>query len=665
MISTTLNYKGGFKAAFAKTFKQQLPGTIVLIFLAVFASVFSAASIIVSNVRDAINNKYDITNDSILLVNYFCVICIIFSFFLAMQMFKEIYSKRACDTFFALPIKRSEYFAAKYLYGAAVNITAMLVAAVIYIVILLSASTKLVTYTIDFWAFLKISIAFLFDMLCVYTLFVFCAVLAGKKTQYFFFAIIALLAPMYITTGAIDIINKIWGADVNSFVASIIHPVQNILMLWESNIEYALSVDKYLLIILIEAVETVALYIIGYGTFKNRKAESAEFSPSGKVIPLIFLALVIAAEFSQFAAEMTYYIAIPSAIVFAVIGTMIFSGVFYKKVFVKNTVLTFTVSSAVCILFVGIVTLPGYSSYVKYVPEIDEIESAELIDGNMALMNYNSFSYYSNALSAYNFETSGPYKFTTADGIENAVKLHKKIVDDETIKKGKAINSDTWGDMMDYNYEYENSYECRIVYHLKNKRIVTRRYAVPAKMISDEMVSLMKTDEALSQIGITSIDYDDLLYAVYNNEAYEDSSSLKRDTKTLTSQELESLLRAYKEDLLNNTDKAEFLDYLSMYTGYYADIYNDRYDDVSVDVPVDTKDVNGEPTGEHWVYLTYFYPSVEDKDREYYKSLSIEELDRLSANSEKYHECIASDSIYIVPEDNQTYKYLQSIGFID
>ncbi len=51
MISTTLNYKGGFKAAFAKTFKQQLPGTIVLIFLAVFASVFSAASIIVSNVR--------------------------------------------------------------------------------------------------------------------------------------------------------------------------------------------------------------------------------------------------------------------------------------------------------------------------------------------------------------------------------------------------------------------------------------------------------------------------------------------------------------------------------------------------------------------------------------------------------------------------------------
>ena len=184
-------------------------------------------------------------------------------------------------------------------------------------------------------------------------------------------------------------------------------------------------------------------------------------------------------------------------------------------------------------------------------------------------------------------------------------------------------------------------------------------------MISDEMVSLMKTDEALSQIGITAIDYDDLLYAVYNNEAYQDSSSLKRDTKTLTSQELESLLRAYKEDLLNNTDKAEFLDYLSMYTGYYADIYNDRYDDVSIDVPVDTKDVNGEPTGEHWVYLTYFYSSVEDKDREYYKSLSIEELDRLSANSEKYHECIASDSIYIVPEDNQTYKYLQSIGFID
>ncbi|MDE5963933.1 MAG: hypothetical protein K2G65_00860 [Eubacterium sp.] len=219
--------------------------------------------------------------------------------------------------------------------------------------------------------------------------------------------------------------------------------------------------------------------------------------------------------------------------------------------------------------------------------------------------------------------------------------------------------------MMGYEYEYENSYECMLIYHLKNGKTIKRRYAVPAKMISDEMIALMRNEETLGQIGVTSINHDDLLYAVYNSEDYKDENSLKRDTKTLTAQEFEGLLSAYKEDLLNNTNKDEFLDYLSMYTGYYTDTYSDGYETCYYDSVVETKAVNQELTREHWVYITYFYPSVTDKEREYYKSLSIEELDRLSANSEAYHECIQSDSFYFYPEDKQTYKYAQSIGIIE
>lgn len=663
MTSTTLNYKGGFKAVFVKTFKQQLPGAIVLIFLSVLASVFSAASTIVSNASSIFTNKYDITDDVILLVNYFCVVCMIFSLFLAMQMFKEIYSKRACDTFFALPIKRSEYFLAKYLYGAVINIVAMVVMAAINIAILLSASTKLVTYIMDFSAFFRIAAAFLFDALCVYTLFVFCAVLSGKRVQYFFFVIIALFAPVCTTTGAIDVVNKIWGVDANSFIVSIIHPVQNVLMLWESGVEYALSADKYLYIIIAMAVETIALFAAGYVVFKKRKAEIAEFTPSGKVLPLMFLAFIIAAEFLQCASKLNYFIAMPLAILFSVIGTMIFSGVFYKKIFIKKTAITFAVSGALCILFVGLVSFPSYSNYVKYVPETDEIESVELIDGSVGLMNYSSISYYTDVLSVYDFETSGSYKFAAADSIENAVQLHKKIIDDETIKKGKALNSGTWGDMMQYDYEYENSYECRIVYHLKNGKTVTRRYAVPAKMISDEMFALMKTEEALSQFGITAIKSEDIVYSTFESEIYsDDTEDYKKTSKNLSLQETEEILNAYKKDLLN-VNKAEFLDYLSRYTGYYVDYYTDRY--YYEDKHVDTEDMDYVSENSYWIYVMSFTSDADDEYREKIKAMSVEELNKLSNNSEEYYEKLTSDSLYINTNYKNTYKYAQSLGLLD
>lgn len=667
MTSTTLNYKGGFKAAFVKTFKQQLPGAIVLILLAFVASIFMAATTIISNTRDTISNtKVNITYDSVLLVNYFCVICIIFSFFLAVQMFKEIYSKRACDVFFALPIKRSEYFIAKYLYGAAVNAVAVVVCAAVNVVILLSASTKLVKYTIDFSEFLKSVAVFLFNLLLIYTIFIFCAVLSGKKVQYFFFAVIALFAPVGITSGAISIINSIWGVDVNSYFASIIHPVQNILLLWESSIEYVLFVDKYLLIIIVEIIEAAALFIIGFRVFKKRKAETAEFEPSGKVIPLMFLVLLVAAVFIQLAAEMKYFIAIPLALVFAVIATILFSGIFYKKVFAKNTAISFAVGSVLCIFFVLMVNLPGYSGYVKYVPETDEIESVELIDGSMSYMNYNSFSYYSDGLPYDYFETSDLYKFTTEESIKNAVNLHKKIVDDETIKKGKAINSNTWGDMMSYDYEYENCYDCRIVYHLKKGKVVTRRYSVPVKMISDEMVALMRNEEALSQFGVTSINTDDFLFSTFNSEKYDDENdNNSQKTKDMNKEQFIGFLDAYKNDLLNNISDADFIDYLSVYTGYYADIYSDKYGDSYYYDAVETQSTEDVEYDNYWVYVAYLNSNLSEADREYYRSLSNAELYRLSADSEEYYEKIASDSIYIYPEHKQTSKYLQSIGMIE
>lgn len=661
MTSTTLNYKGGFRVVFAKTFKQQLPGAIILICIAFFAAVFNAANMIITNVNNSYrtNNKCDITYDTVWIVHYFCIFSIVFSFFLAMQMFKEIYSKRACDTFFALPIKRSDYFIAKYLYGAAVNIIAVLVLSAINVIILLSASTKVITYTIDFGEFVKIVTAFLLNLLLIYTIFIFCAVLAGKKVQYFFLSAIALLAPMFITTGAVDLINTIWGVDASSFISTIIHPVQNIYMLWENDIEYILSVDKYLLIIIFEIIEAVIFFVIGYRVFQKRKAETAEFEPSDKIISLVILAFLVAAVFLQLTSTVKYYFAIPLAIVFAVISTMIYSGIFYKKVFAKNTVITLAVSSAVCLLFFGIVSLPSYSGYVKYVPEIDDIESVELIDGYYDSVSYNGSSYYSDSMT-YGSELSGTFKFSADEGIRNAVELHKKIVDDKTIKKGKAINSSTWGDMMAYDYEYESSFDCRIVYHLKGGKVVTRTYSVPVKMISDEMVNLMKTDEALSQYGITSIKNENIVYSTFESEIYtEDSDDYNKVSKSLTLQQTEEIMNLYKKDLLN-LNKADFLYYLNEYTGYYYDDYSYDY----YDKPVDTEEDDYITENSYWVYIMHYNQNADDEYREYIESLSAEELNKLSVASDEYYEKLETDSIYVYPEYENTYNYLKSEGLI-
>ena len=552
------------------------------------------------------------------------------------------------------------------MYGAAVNIISVLVLSAINVIILLSASTKLVTYTISFGAYLKTVAAFLLNLLLIYTIFIFCAVLAGKKIQYFFLAAIALLAPMHITTGAVDLIDKIWGVDASSFIASIINPVQNILILWGSDIEYALSVDKYWLIIIVEIIEAVIFFVIGYTVFRNRKAETAEFEPSDKIISHIFLAVLVASVFLKLTSTVKYYFAIPLAIAFAVIATMLFSGIFYKKVFTGNTAITLAAGSAVCLLFFAIVTLPSYSGYVKYVPEVDEIESVELIDGSTELLNYNSISYYSDSLAIYDFEKSSSYKFTTEECIKNAVQLHKKIVDDETIKKGKAISSSTWGDMMSYDYEYEGTYDCRIVYHLKNGKLVTRRYSAPSKMISKEIVALMKSEEALSQFGVTSINTDDLLYSTFNSEMYdEENYNNSQKTKDMTEEQFIGFLDAYKNDLLNNTSDADFIDYLCEYTGYYVDIYSDKYGDRYYYDTVETQSSENTESYDYWVYVAYLNSNLSETDREYYRSLSNAELYRLSADSAEYYEKISSDSIYIYPEHKQASKYMQSIGMIE
>lgn len=663
MTSTTLNYKGGFKAAFVKTFKQQLPGAVIMLVLAFFVSVFRAASTIIRYSSALFTKKYDITEDSILLINYFGGVCAVFSLFLAMQMFKEIYSKRACDTFFALPIKRSDYFNAKFLYGVLINLISLVIAGAVHIVILLCASTKLITYTIDFKLFAGFAAALVFTVLCFYAIFIFCAVLAGRRVQYFFFVIIALFAPPCITDGVIGVINRIWGADANSFILSVIHPVKNMFMTWEANIEYVTVDKKNIFILIVSAAEAAALYLLSYFVFKKRKAEIAEFTPSGKVIPMLFLAAVITAAITQTASKVSFYLSIVFSVVFAVIAQMIFSGVFYKKVFAKNTAITFAASTAVCILFSCAVLVPGHSNYVKYVPEAEEIERVELVEGYDTGYSYALYYLSSYADSYYNSTNS--YTFVSAENIDNAIALHQKIVDDETMKKGKAINSDTWGDMMDYDYEYENCYDCVLVYHLKNGETIRRKYSVPAKMISDEMFKLMKTEEGINQFGVTAVEKNDFLYATFESETYSDINNYNapiKNSKDLTEQEFFEFLEGYKKDILS-FDKKEFLDYLGGCTAYYVDLYSSSYyeDTYSEDNDYD----EAVPEDSYWIYVKYCGDNANDKEREYLKSLDKLKIDNLQLVGDDYNDLILDSQISVFYDYKNTYKYAQSHGLLN
>ena len=137
MTSTASKPKNYTSLAFKRAFK----GTLVNTVLALGASIVSVIIAFSSTAADIALSGANYNHDS----EYFTieimppvvlVLALITGFFsltTVPRMFRQIYKKQSCDSYFSVPIKREEYFVANYFYGFLVNIVCFILPLAVYL----------------------------------------------------------------------------------------------------------------------------------------------------------------------------------------------------------------------------------------------------------------------------------------------------------------------------------------------------------------------------------------------------------------------------------------------------------------------------------------------------------------------------------------------------
>lgn len=523
MTSTTLKSKGNFAPALKKTFKKGLGDIIAISVLSVIVGILAVTSSIYNNSYGATaKTTYDISDDAVIIFMVMAVFCILFTISATAKIFKEIYKKQSCDVYFALPIRREDYYFSAYIYTAVLNLIGMLVPTLIYICAMPIMSTKMVTFTMVWKGFLAVVIPVMLSVFAYMSAFIMCAVTAGRRIHYTLLVLVCLFASSTILSGVLGCINSIWGLSVDTIIPFCIDPFTNAFY----NVMGAES-GEHLALSLISVVEIIGMFFAGLLVFKKRKAEIAEVSLAGKVLPYVFLVLVSLAGFMRYAGN-TPIIAIIAGCILAVLLTMAFTGIFYKKVFTKQTGITVGAVCLAGIILVSAFNFPSYSGYVKNVPEASEVESVEISNLSFGTVY---MSFLTNLLNEFDVEADvySSFEVKSEKGIADTIALHQKMVDDEVIKKSKAFSQTPLMTMLfDGSFwegDYEESYDVRLTYNLKSGRTLTRTYSVGSSYVIDEYYELMKNEEMLSQLQELNLAQDDILYMyadTYSEEYYED-----------------------------------------------------------------------------------------------------------------------------------------------
>ena len=515
MTSTTLKPKSNFNSAFKQTFKKLLPNNIAFIIASTLLAVL--AYIFIFDYYEYTRNsvyaeEIDFLNEALIVAGVGAVLCLLYSLSVSGKMFKEIYSKRACDFYFATPIKREEHYIANFLNGILMNTVCFIIPILLFISSVSAMSTKYVHFTIDMGKFLSSAVPMLLAVFAMFSAFVMCAVTSGKKMHYALLSLICIFSSSVVVEGIIMRLNTIWGVSITSDKFAAINPATNALM---SALMYE-NKDKAILAV-ISIIEIIGMFTAGLIIFKRRKAEVAEVSLTGKVFPYFMLALVVLSGYMYVNSAGKNYITLITGIISAVIAALLFSAIFYKKAFTKATAITTACVCAVCTVFVSIVYFPSYDKFVKYIPQQDEIEYAELY-------GYDGLGVYTDSLTErllffedlrYESHEYRPLKIEQADSLEKLLKLHEKLVDDNTIARSNKTNLYSQLDLFTGNYNYETTFDCRIVYTLKNGQKVERVYSATSSLVYNEFIALMRNYDVLSQLEMFNVDSSSVLACNY------------------------------------------------------------------------------------------------------------------------------------------------------
>nr|MDE6751739.1 hypothetical protein [Eubacterium sp.] len=436
----------------------------------------------------------------------------IFSFVISLItvyiLYRELFSRRASDFLLSMPVKREAFFNANALF-CLINIALSYVISFSVSVFLIKSNT---VYPAKFYIFDVSSFALLMMMsflasAAAVALFTVCAVISGRKWHYFVLSYFAVSGIFSASTGLSNYIDTIWGFLQENDYRFIVSTVACVTVSAEDKLNHIFIIVIALL------AQTAVAYAAGVIAFKHRKAEIAETTVFGKVLPFAIITVFLMAEaFMALSLANRLYVNLLVALIAMVLFVLIITALFYRKPFNKLTIASLITTVAVTAVIVLCVELaPKSMGYVDYVPEAGEVESVtvEMSDNYLSIQGLGVFSdfllnsYYNDGLGFYN-EDNKKFKLSSDEGKSAVAALHKKIASDEA--QDRFYDTET--------YEYDAVNGMRLEYKLKNGKTVVRTYSVNASIASLEFAAMLKTDECLNQIVPVTLENDILFVAI-------------------------------------------------------------------------------------------------------------------------------------------------------
>ncbi len=624
MIS--INSSNNFSAVLKNNFRRY---AALFIVFQIFAVLFSG--FLISFYADSYDGSYNSTNNitntfSDICMPLFAFFCSIEAFILVAVMFRGIYSKRASDFYFSLPVKRGAWFNADFLFGVISFAVSYAIFCISSIIVINSNMLRQFRFiNLEAGCFLKYAFMSFTALIVVYTVFVMCAVIAGRMWQYILLSFISSLALYAGAAGFICYLNTVYGFWLNlenSYIAAAVSLAFS-----------GISDFSVLKFFLAAAVQFAVFYVVGYLSFKKRKAEVAENKLSGKLLPIVLTVTCFLAEIFVFVGignEVAFSGRIIAAIIMVSVTALILSAVFFRKAFSKPVFISLLGAVILSALTIFSVQLIPEKIYVNVAPEADEIEAVSIYDYNaLGSSDITDLLYGINYLNISDESEVRNYKFLTDEAKEKAVELHKKLLSEKT--RNNSNGFDEGGDTT-----------LGIEYRLKNGRTIRRVYTVLTKDIIEEGIALFKTDEGIN--GIEGFDYnsEDIIFSVFGLYAddYENSFYIEKT-------DCRKLRECVQKDIMNR-EASEFaglagLPFLTMWEDYDSDLDNEPEKDI------------------YTLSFFIFKAGVPVSERVKMEKLSPKEI--VKYDSEFYLQ-IEEVSFYIdMDQDINTVSYLEELGY--
>lgn len=624
MIS--INSSNNFSAVLKNNFRRY---AALFIVFQIFAVLFSG--FLISFYADSYDGSYNSTNNitntfSDICMPLFAFFCSIEAFILVAVMFRGIYSKRASDFYFSLPVKRGAWFNADFLFGVISFAVSYAIFCISSIIVINSNMLRQFRFiNLEAGCFLKYAFMSFTALIVVYTVFVMCAVIAGRMWQYILLSFISSLALYAGAAGFICYLNTVYGFWLNlenSYIASAVSLAFS-----------GISDFSVLKFFLAAAVQFAVFYVVGYLSFKKRKAEVAENKLSGKLLPIVLTVTCFLAEIFVclgIGNEVAFSGRIIAAIIMVSVTALILSAVFFRKAFSKPVFISLLGAVILSALTIFSVQLIPEKIYVNVAPEADEIEAVSIYDYNaLGSSDITDLLYGINYLNISDESEVRNYKFLTDEAKEKAVELHKKLLSEKT--RNNSNGFDEGGDTT-----------LGIEYRLKNGRTIRRVYTVLTKDIIEEGIALFKTDEGINGIEGFNYNSEDIIFSVFGLYAddYENSFYIEKT-------DCRKLRECVQKDIMNR-EASEFagsagLPFLTMWEDYDSDLDNEPEKDI------------------YTLSFFIFKAGVPVSERVKMEKLSPKEI--VKYDSEFYLQ-IEEVSFYIdMDQDINTVSYLEELGY--